>query len=144
MRWLVPAIAVLAAITVLAAVRADAQAPARPPPSLDPRAIVGHDVAEVSAGRRVVRTEGDEIRFADGLVIHVFHGARVAERSVAIPAGMTCDEIPAWLGLPPIPGAFPLRRADGCEWPGRSPRHVLAPGLAARVRGGVLTVWRAP
>lgn len=133
MRW------PLLAIAVLAALPAHAQAP-----TLDPRAIIGHDVGEVSTGRRIVRAEGDEIRFADGLVVHVFHGAQVVDMSVPVPAGMTCDGIPAWLGLPPIPGSFPLRRADGCEWPGRSPRHVLAPGLAARVQDGVLTVWRAP
>lgn len=115
MRWLPLAIAVLAALP------AHAQTPTRATPSLDPRAVVGHDVGEVSAGRRILRYEGDEMRFADGLVVHIVHGTQVVDMSVPVPAGMTCDEIPAWLGLPPIAGTFPLRRADGCEWPGRSP-----------------------
>jgi hypothetical protein len=85
--------------------------------------------------------EGDVVRFDDGLAVRLAEG-RIVEMTLRVPDDLACGEVARWLGLEPLPGSAPLRRAAGCEWPGLSERHVLVHGLAARLEGGVLRVWQ--
>lgn len=58
-----------------------------------------------------------------------------------VPEDMDCQTAVESLGFRPV--GFPLRRADGCEWPGISERHRLAPGVAGRYDAATrrLEVW---
>ena len=111
-------------------------------PGLDPRTILGRSRAELDREHRLVATEADGSYYESGLVVRYDASDLASSMTLTVPPGLDCTEVPGWLGLPAIPGSAPLRRRDGCEWPGLSPRHVLAPGIAAALRGGELTIER--
>ena len=107
---------------------------------LDVRGLLG--ATRESIERTLVPTEEEPglVRY-ERLAIRYEAGVAV-ELVIPLPAAISCADVPAWLGLPADPGAAPLRRRDGCAWPGISERHRLAPGLAATLRGGVLRIVR--
>lgn len=57
-------------------------------------------------------------------------GGRCVGLRRQVPEDMDCGTAAESLGF--RPAGFPLRRAGGCEWPGISERHRLAPGVAGR------------
>jgi hypothetical protein len=111
-------------------------------PGVDPRSVLD------TTRREIERTHPDAsatdadgfVWYRDGLAVRYDAHDVAVEMLLTIPPGLGCDDVPAWLGLPRAGG--PLRRRDGCEWPGLSDRHRLAPGVSAVLRGGVLRVTR--
>lgn len=71
--------------------------------------------------------EGAWVRY-DGVALR-YDGERCVGLVRFVPAGLGCAEAAAWMGYPDAGG--PLWRGDRCEWPGISPRHRLADGVAA-------------
>lgn len=92
---------------------------------------------------RTPTTEADGwTRYGDALAIQFDHGIamRVRARSTAT----TCEEAATLAGFASRGSSAPLRRATGCEWPGVSVRHRLAPHVAGRwtAADGVMEIWR--
>lgn len=56
-----------------------------------------------------------------------FRGGRCVGIRGHVPEDMDCLAVASWLGYA---NAYPLRRADRCEWPGISPKHRLAEDVA--------------
>lgn len=57
-------------------------------------------------------------------------GGRCVRVRGPVPEDMDCADVATWLGYGP--GAYPLRRADHCQWPGISAKHRLAEGVAGQ------------
>jgi hypothetical protein len=63
---------------------------------------------------------------------------RVVALRATLPRSMSCTEAAEWMGFDEA--GPPLRRRDGCEWPGLSERHRLAPGVRGQLEDGVFEV----
>lgn len=118
-----------------------------PSSSVEPVPADGPLARLLGARRRAIeaaRTPTGEadgwVRYGDGLAIRYEAGVAMAVRAVL--AADDCDAAARAAGFSPPPGTAPLRRSDGCEWPGLSARHRLAPHVGARWQSGVLELWR--
>lgn len=63
---------------------------------------------------------------------------RVVGLRAQLPRSMSCQEAARWMGFDEA--GPPLRRRDGCEWPGLSERHRLAPGVRGELRDGLFEI----
>jgi hypothetical protein len=105
-------------------------------------ALIGRSRAEVESGRTVAGPRSDGwVAYSDGVQYRRRDRVALAVR-VEVAAGTDCVAAARALGFAPRAGSFPLRRRDGCEWPGTSERHRLGPGIAARLSGTTFLVWR--
>ncbi|MCC7541316.1 MAG: hypothetical protein IT379_34175 [Deltaproteobacteria bacterium] len=104
--------------------------------------LIGRSRAEVERGRDHVRVTDEWVVYADGIEVRFGwrDGIALAVRT-RVQAGTDCVSAARAMGFTPIPGSSPLRRADGCAWPGISDRHRLAPDVAARLSGTTFEVW---
>jgi hypothetical protein len=115
---------------------APAAPPAEAPPAAPPVAVVpaapllGRPWAEVARtlGPPQGAPSGGWVRFGDVEARRA--GGRCVGLRRQVPEDMDCQTAVESLGFRPV--GFPLRRADGCVWPGISERHRLAPGVAGR------------
>lgn len=98
-----------------------------PPPPVAPARLLGRMRAEVEKQTGPLQPGADGWARHGELELRLRDGRCVSLRG-HVPADMDCAEVPNWLGYGP--NAYPLRRADHCEWPGLSPRHRLAEGVA--------------
>lgn len=103
------------------------------------RTLLGASRADVEATHVPTGTDGDWTRYGDALAIQYEHG--IATRVRARSSATSCEDAARFAGFTAPPGVFPLRRADGCEWPVISGRHRLAPHVAARFAAGVMEIW---
>lgn len=105
------------------------EAPPVPPASPSTPDLLGQPRAAVTAllGPRQY-TEGRWHHHA-AADVQYDKGRCVRVRRTA-PTSLDCLAIPAWAGYPNTTG-FPLRHTSGCDWPGVSDRHRLAPDIAA-------------
>jgi hypothetical protein len=114
-------------------------APAAAPPVEVPRPAVavvpaapllGRPWAEVAEtlGPAQGAPSGGWVRFGDVEARRA--GGRCVGLRRQVPEDMDCQTAAESLGFRPV--GFPLRRADGCVWPGISERHRLARGVAGR------------
>jgi hypothetical protein len=123
---------------------------AEPAPVTPPARAIPADApiaALLAARRREIEASREATGSSDGWTrygpsVEVRYETGVAMRVRARLAASTCDEALREAGFTPPAGTAPLHRADGCEWPGISPRHRLAPHVAARWSGGVMEIWR--
>ncbi len=98
---------------------------------------LGQTRAVVEATLKPSGTERNWVRYGEHLALR-YEGNLVVALRAHVALGMTCEAAAAWLGYRGEQGrAVPLRRRWGCEWPGLSERHRLAPKVAGR-REGVL------
>ena len=103
------------------------------------RTLLGASRADVEATHVATGTDGDWTRYGDALAIRYENG--IATHVRARSSATSCDDAARFAGFTAPPGVFPLRRADGCEWPALSGRHRLAPHVAARFAAGVIEIW---
>lgn len=106
---------------------------------LDVAALLGRSRADVEAA--LGRPRGAAAGWFDhGELAARYRGGRCVGLKRHVPTNMDCKTAAESLGFR---SGFPLRRADGCEWPGISERHRLAPGVAGRYSAvtGELEVW---
>jgi hypothetical protein len=103
-------------------------------------ALLGARRRAIDLGRTPTGEEDGWVRYGDALAIE--YEAGLAMRVRAVIAAADCEEAARLAGFIPPEGSAPLRRARGCEWPGLSERHRLAPHVAARWQDGVLELWR--
>jgi hypothetical protein len=116
--------------------------PAAAPITRRARRWLGQARPAVEASLKPTGRAGAWVKYGDHLALR-FAKDRVVGVRAAVALGMTCIEAAAWLGYPAGKGrGFPLRRRWGCEWPGISERHRLAPGVAGRLRDGLFELWR--
>jgi hypothetical protein len=108
-------------------------------PPIDVRALLGRTRADIERTHTLHAVRNGRSVYLSGFEVE-YDGERAVAVLAAIPAGIDCTGVSAWLSLPPREGAAPLRRSDGCEWPGRSMRHTLAEGLTAALSGGHVRV----
>ncbi|MEM9072278.1 MAG: hypothetical protein AAGE52_27470 [Myxococcota bacterium] len=101
--------------------------------------LLGASRAAIEATRAPTGSEEGWTRYGPELLVHyeADRATRVRARIVA----RTCREAAERAGYPQRPGTAPLRRRDGCLWPGISERHRLRAGIAASYRNGVFEVW---
>ncbi len=105
------------------------------------RSLLGRRLGEIQTDAGPALDGGGAWRpFRSGLFVQ-FHGDTVVRITARVPAGARCDDVARRFGfdraMPPI------RRAASCEWPMRSVRHLLEPGVAGRLdlRTGAFEVW---
>jgi hypothetical protein len=128
---------------VLALVSAAASSDARAqsvPRDATPRALLARSRSDVDATYTPTGTEGAWTLYGPGLAIS--YEAGVAVRVRAGTSATTCEDAARAAGFPDQEGVFPLHRPNGCEWPGVSDRHRLAPHVAGRFSSGVMEIWR--
>jgi len=105
------------------------------------RNFLGRRMAEIQEDAGPPLDGGSAWRPFRGGVFVQFLGDRVARITARVPAGTGCDEAARRFGFDrAMP---PLRRARTCEWPARSERHAIEPGVGARLDLGTGTfeVW---
>jgi len=133
--------------------RRPAGQPVRPAPDGSPRRWVLRAELVTAPGQLLDRAraaiEGDHrptgtdqgwVLYGEGLAIR-YVSDRATRVRARLPAGLSCNLAARWMGFTPGDGSFGLRRRGGCDWPGISLRHRLAPHRAASHRGGVFEVW---
>ena len=127
----------------------------RPPPELrrlySTRFVLAAapaDIASLMGRRRAwmahrfphTRVDGDWTHYGDVLAVR-FENERVVEVRGSVPAGTgSCADAARWAGFGEA--GPPLRRRTGCEWPGISERHRLAPGVVGGIADGVFWARR--
>jgi len=106
------------------------------------RQWLGQTRASVEATLKPTGQDGEWVRYGEHLALRYVKDRVVALRA-RVSLAMTCESAAAWLGWVCGQGrGFPLRKRWGCEWPGISEKHRLAPGLAGRLEGTLFEVWR--
>jgi hypothetical protein len=97
---------------------------------------------DIDAARTSSGEDHGWTRYGDSLAIRFDHGVAMRVRSRL--TATTCEEAAVLAGFPRAEGSAPLRRSTGCEWPGISARHRLAPHVAGRwtAADGVMEIWR--
>jgi hypothetical protein len=107
------------------------------------RSYLGRRAEDIQADAGPLLDGGAAWRpFQAGLFVQ-FRGDRVVRISAQLPVGTTCEAAAQRFGFDrAMP---PLRRANACEWPARSERHLIEPGVAGRMdlRTGAFEVWVA-
>lgn len=125
----------------------DVTVAARPPPVPIPADapaadLIGQRRRRIDAGRTPSAEEAGWTRYGDDLAI--LYEAGLAIRVRLRVGALSCEDAAHAAGFAPRPGSTPLRRRGGCEWPGRSARHRLAPRVAASYADGVFEVRVRP
>lgn len=122
--------------------------PAESPPAVASanvplRNLLGHTMREVNADAGPPLDGGGAWRPFRGDVFVQFRGDRVVRVTARVPAWTECASVARRFGFDHA--MAPLRRARGCEWPARSPRHLIESGMAASfdAREGSFEVWLA-
>ena len=105
------------------------------------RNLLGRRMGEIEADAGPPLDGGSAWRPFHSEVFVQFHGDRVTRITARVPVGTGCGEAARRFGFDrAMP---PLRRARTCEWPARSERHAIEPGLGARLdlQTGAFEVW---
>jgi len=103
------------------------------------RRWLGLDRAAVDGALTTTSSDGEWTLYGPHLALRFDQGRVVAVRA-HLATGLECEAAAEWLGFVVGGGhGFPLHRRDGCEWPGLSDRHRLAPNLSARFNA--TTAW---
>lgn len=95
---------------------------------------------ELAAVYPASRAAGGWTHYGEVVSVQIEDRRIVAIRA-RVPGAMSCEDAARWIGVTD-PGP-PLRRANGCEWPGISDRHRLGPGLVGSFLDGVFELRRA-
>jgi hypothetical protein len=110
------------------------------PADAAPRALLTRWRRDIDATLTPTGADGAWTLYGDALAITFDHG--VAMRVRMRTSATTCEDAARAAGFEDRAGSAPLHRADGCDWPGISERHRLAPHVAGRFVGGVMEIWR--
>lgn len=110
-------------------------------PRVAPAKLLGARRAKVEAALGRLRPGSEGWMLGGDLEVRLSEGRCVGLRG-HVPEDMDCNNAALWLGYGP--DAYPLRRAESCEWPGLSLKHRLAPGVAGRYVPAtrVFELWR--
>ena len=111
-----------------AAAPTPAQAQPTAPLKVAPARLIGRKQAEIEAQLGALRVIEGWARPADEALALQFRGGRCVGLRGHVPEDMDCAAVATWLGFDAA--TYPLRRSDRCEWPGISPKHRLAEGVA--------------
>lgn len=97
-------------------------------PAVKPARLLGRKQAEIETQLGALRFADGWARPADDALELQFRGGRCVGLRGHVPEDMDCAAVATWLGFDAA--TYPLRRSDRCEWPGISPKHRLAEGVA--------------
>ncbi|WAS92168.1 hypothetical protein [Nannocystis punicea] len=117
-----------AADAVDPAASAQPEAPAPAPAKVAPARLLGREQKDIEAQLGALRFADGWATPADDALQLQFRGGRCVGLRGHVPEDMDCAAVATWLGF--AEATYPLRRSDGCEWPGISLKHRLAEGVA--------------
>ncbi len=124
-------------------VREPERSPASPiPDTAAASALLGARRRRIDAGRTPTGEEAGWTRYGDDLAIQYERG--VAMRVRLRVGALSCEDAARRAGYQPSADSAPLRRRNGCEWPGVSRHHRLAPHVAALYADGTIELRRRP
>ncbi len=102
--------------------------------------LLGRARSAIDRDHRPTGADQGWVRYGEALAI-LYEGDRAVRVRSLLPAGLSCSLAARWMGFVPGRGSFGLRRRDGCDWPGVSLRHRLAPHRAGSRRGPRFEAW---